>query len=293
MTDYFGQIRRVLLTVLVLNWGVAAAKLVVGLTVNSMAITADGYHSLSDGTSNILGLIGVAWASKPVDPEHPYGHQKYETVAAAGIAALLFWVAYSVASEALGEIGVESHLEATPLSFAVMAATMAVNVLTMRFETAAGRRLGSELLLSDASHTRADLLTSASVLMGLVAVRMGYGWADPVVALIVAIFIARAGMHILRENVEILADRAPVSEADIQVICRGVPGVGACHNIRSRGRPDDVHVDLHVLVEPGIAIKDAHDIAEGIEQAIKHHIKGVTDVVVHVEPDTETERRRV
>jgi cation diffusion facilitator family transporter len=287
---YFRRVRFVLWAVMGLNLAVAAAKLFVGYLTGSISITADGYHSISDGTSNIVGLIGVAWAAQPVDRCHPYGHRKYETLAAVGIAAMLFLVAFNVGREAVERLTHPAVPEVTVASFAVMAATMAVNLFVMTWERKEGRRLGSEILVSDAKHTSSDLIVSSSVVATLVAVKLGAPILDVVTAFIVAGFIARAGFNVLRENMEVLADRAPVSEQDIKTICRQVQGVADCHRIRSRGRPDDIYIDLHVLLARETSLEQAHDIAGRIEAGLKHHIHGVRDVTVHLEPDTDAER---
>jgi len=289
-SHYFRRVKFVLWAVMGLNFAVAAAKLVIGHLTGSVSITADGYHSISDGASNIVGLIGVAWASQPIDPGHPYGHRKYETLAAVGIAALLFLVSFNVAREAVERIFSPAVPQVTVLSFAVMLATMAVNIGVMRYERAEGRRLGSEILISDSKHTGADLIVSTSVLGTLVAIRLGAPVLDVVTAFVVAGFIAWAGFQVLRENVEILADHAPVSEHDIQTICQQVDGVHDCHRIRSRGRPDDIYIDLHILLERRMDLEQAHEIANRIELGLKHHIHGVRDVTVHIEPYTEAER---
>jgi cation diffusion facilitator family transporter len=288
--DYFRRVKGVLWAVLALNLAVAVAKLAVGWLTGSVSITADGYHSVSDGASNVVGLIGVAWASRPTDTGHPYGHRKYETLAAVGIAALLFLVAFNVGREAVERLLEPAVPEVTAASFAVMLATMAVNITVMRYERGEGRRLGSEILLADARHTRSDIVVSSSVLATLVAIRLGAPVLDVITAFMVAGFIAWAGLNVLRENMEVLADRAPVSEHDIQTICRQVSGVRECHRIRSRGRPDDIYIDLHVLLERQLSLEQAHDIASRIEHGLKQHIHGVRDVTVHIEPYTEAER---
>lgn len=288
--DYFRRVKGVLWAVLALNLAVAVAKLAVGWLTGSVSITADGYHSVSDGASNVVGLIGLAWASRPTDTGHPYGHRKYETLAAVGIAALLFLVAFNVGREAVERLLKPAVPEVTAASFAVMLATMAVNIAVMRYERGEGRRLGSEILLADARHTRSDIVVSSSVLATLVAIRLGAPVLDVITAFMVAGFIAWAGLNVLRENMEVLADRAPVSEHDIQTICRQVSGVRDCHRIRSRGRPDDIYIDLHVLLERQLSLEQAHDIASRIEHGLKQHIHGVRDVTVHIEPYTEAER---
>jgi cation diffusion facilitator family transporter len=169
-------------------------------------------------------------------------------------------------------------------SLAVMVVTMAVNILVMRYEYARGRELKSSILVSDSLHTRADIFTSASVILAMAFVSLGFPLLDPVITTIISLFIAYAAISIVRESSNVLCDAVIVDEKNISRIVLSVKGVRTCHKIRTRGMEDDIHVDLHVQVDPGMHIDKAHQISYQIEGAIKSGIQGVTDVVVHMEP---------
>jgi cation diffusion facilitator family transporter len=284
LQDRFLQIRRVLLYILVLNWAVAAAKLIYGWLTRSASMSADGFHSLSDGLSNIIGLLGIWIASRPIDESHPYGHRKYETLTSIGISAILFLACLNVVREGVLRFLRPVLPEVNWGSFAVMGGTLTINLLVMTYEARKGRLLKSDVLLSDALHTRADILTSASVIVTLIGVRLGYAILDPIVSLVIAGFIAYAAVDILREGSRVLSDGVAIQTDEIERAVLGIEGVKECHQIRSRGRQDDIHIDLHVLVDPRMHVDKAHRLSYAIEDKMKSEFHGVTDVVVHIEP---------
>jgi len=283
---HYKHIRRILVLILILNWGVALAKILYGLFSRCESMTADGFHSLSDGASNIIGLVGIHFACQPKDLDHPYGHKKYETFFSLGIALLLFFVAFNLLKEGIG------HLYKPVLppqvdirSFIVMVTTLAVNVWVMNYERKKGSVLRSDILISDAMHTKADILTSLSVIFALIVIKLGYPVLDPIVTIIICLFILHAGYVIARQSSAVLCDTAAILDIKkIRNIVLGIRGVKNCHKIRTRGRPDDIHVDLHVQVNPDMHVDNAHKISYAIEEAIINGIPEVTDVVVHIEP---------
>ncbi len=280
-----GTVTGVLSGVLVLNLAVAAAKLAYGSFSGSVAMVADGFHSLFDGASNIVGLIGTVLAHRPADASHPYGHGKYETWASIVIGVMLAAAGWNVGRAAVMHLmdgGAGMRVDAG--SFVVMGGTLVVNLLVSTFERRAGRRLGSEVLLADASHTASDVLVSIGVIAGLMAVRAGYPLADPVIALIVALMILRAAWSVFRRSADTFSDRARLPVADVREMARSVPGVIGCHDVRTRGSLSEVYVDLHVQVDPGETLQEAHRIAESVERAVCRGFEHVTDVIVHVEP---------
>lgn len=282
---HYSNIRRILIIILLLNWLVALAKIAYGLLSRCSSITADGFHSLSDGASNIIALIGIHFAYKPVDSDHPYGHRKYETLFSLGIAAALFIVAFNLAREGIHRMQHSITPEVNALSFGVMLATLGINMLVMRYEYKKGKILGSDILIADSMHTKADIFTSLSVIIALVVIKLGYPIIDPVVTIIISVFIARAGYNIIKESSRVLCDTAAIMDIKkIVDVVLTVKGVKTCHKIRTRGRPDDVHVDLHVQVAADMQIDQAHKISYEIEDALKNKIPEITDVVVHMEP---------
>ncbi|MFC1675166.1 cation diffusion facilitator family transporter [Candidatus Omnitrophota bacterium] len=283
--SHYAKIARILLLILVLNWLVALAKIFYGLFTRCQSMTADGFHSLSDGASNIIGLAGIYFASRPKDRDHPYGHKKYETFFSLGIAALLFVLCFNLLKDGFSRLYAPVVPVVDLRSFLIMIFTMGVNFWVMKYERKKGELLQSDILISDAMHTRADILTSISVIVTLVAIKLGFPIIDPLATIAISLFIGHAGYEIIKQSSAVLCDTAPI--VDVKMIVDsvlGVKGVNNCHKIRTRGRPDDIHVDLHVQVKPDMHIEEAHKISYAIEESIKKAIPSVSDVVVHMEP---------
>lgn len=284
-SDRIRQIRRVLWSILALNILVSLAKLGWGYVSNSAAMQADGFHSLFDGTSNVVGLVGMGLAARPADSDHPYGHGKYETYASAAIAAMLLFAAYRIGSSAIGQLvgGIEPT-DVSAVSFAVMLGTLAVNVFVTLWERRVGRRLGSEILIADASHTASDVFVSVGVIISLVLVQLGFPLADPIVAVLVSVAILYTAWDVIRQASATLSDSARIDPdriCDVVLSCAGVLG---CHQIRTRGSAAEVYVDLHVQVDETRTVADGHRIAESVERAVAERFAEVVDVIVHLEP---------
>ena len=287
--EHYNRIRFTLILVLILNWAVACAKVIYGLLSHCASMTADGFHSLSDGASNIIGLVGIRLASQPKDIDHPYGHKKYETFFSLGIAMLLFIISISLIHQALERFRNPVAPQVDIKSFTIMTITMIINILVMNYEYRQGKRLKSDILTSDAMHTKADIFTSLSVIIALIVIKLGYPVFDPIATIFISLFIAYSGFNIVRHSSAILCDTAAIlDDKRIVDIVLGVKGVKTCHKIRTRGRPDDIYIDLHVQVSPDMHVDNAHKISYAIEEAIKKGIPEVTDVVVHVEPKEKT-----
>lgn len=281
----YKDIRFVLVLVLVLNWAVAFAKIIYGLFTKCSSMTADGFHSLSDGASNIIGLIGIYLASFPKDEDHPYGHKKYETLFALAMAAMLFIVCFNLFKEGVIRLYKPLAPQITIDSFVIMIITLSINILVMKYENKRGKTLKSDILVSDSMHTKADIFTSLSVIVALCAVKLGFPILDPIATILISLFIAHTGYEIVRDSSRVLCDTAVISDVKkISDAVLSIKGVNTCHKIRTRGRPDDICIDLHVQVNPNMHVDDAHKISYAIEEAIKNTLPEVTDVIVHIEP---------
>ena len=290
--ERFQKIRRVLIYVLILNWGVAAAKLFYGWVIRSASMKADGFHSFSDGASNLLGLLGIWIASRPIDRSHPYGHKKFETLTSIIISGLLFFVCLNVVREGVIRFLHPVVPAVSVKSFLVMGVTLAINIGVMIYESRRGKALGSDVLVADALHTRADIFTSSSVIITLIGIKLGYPILDPIATLIIAFFIGHAAVGILKESSRVLSDGVAIRTEEIEKVVLSIRGVKECHKVRSRGRPDDIHIDLHVLVDPDMDVHKAHHLSYAIENKIRRDFQGVTDVVVHMEPLEEKKNKR-
>ncbi|MDI3340094.1 MAG: cation diffusion facilitator family transporter [Sphaerobacter sp.] len=277
-------IQRTLVGVLLCNLLVAAAKLGYGLLSDSLSMTADGVNSLMDGAANVIGLIAIAVAARPPDPNHPYGHRRFETLTSLGVALFMLLALEEILQGAWERWHSGAVPTVTPVSFAVMLGTLAVNLLVTVWERRAGRRLRSSILLADARHTASDVLVTLSVIGGLVAVRLGLPEADLAIALVIALVIARGAWTIIRDAALSLSDVAPVAAPDIARAARAVPGVKGVHNIRSRGGEGLIWVDMHIQVDPNLRVDEAHDIASDVATQVEAALGEPADVTVHVEP---------
>jgi cation diffusion facilitator family transporter len=271
--------------VLVLNVAVTVVKLVVGLTTGALSIVADGFHSLIDSSSNVIGLAGVWIASRPPDRNHPYGHQKYETIAAMAIGVLLTLAAYEIGQGVIDRLvvgGAPPQVDATTVI--VMAVTFAVNLGIVWYETREGKRLKSQILLADAAHTRVDLFVTLSVMAALSGALLGWPWLDPLVAAGVVVLLVRASFGILRSASETLTDVAVLDPAKVRAVAESVAGVVTVSGVRSRGRADAAYVDLRIGVDPGMGTAQAHGVASEVERRLSADLPGVVEALVHVEP---------
>lgn len=277
-------VRRVLWITLLLNLVVSAAKILVGTLSGSMAMVADGYHSLTDGANNIAGLVITGYAYAPPDEGHPYGHRKFETAATLFIALALLSVAYHVIAEALSRSSATEVPEIGPLAWAVMVVTLVVNMFVASYEARQGRKLQSSYLIADSAHTRSDIYVTLGVIASFAGARAGVVWMDGLVSIGIAVFIAYLGVQILVGSFHTLTDRAVIPTETLSPIVLAVPGVKDCREIRTRGGPGAVYVDLIVHVDGAMALRDAHDVADWIEAALMMHRPEIVDVVVHLEP---------
>jgi len=277
-------VSRVLSRVLVLNLAVAVAKLAFGYATGTVSMISDGFHSLTDSASNVVGLAGARVSRKPPDEDHPYGHRKFETLAAGGIFVFLLLAVVEVARSALSRLSGGEPPNVSRWSFAVMLATMAVNLVVVRYERGEGRRLKSELLLADAMHTQSDVMTSLAVLASLVGVYLGYPVLDPIGGLVIAAFIARSGWLILWETSSVLSDRAAIEEIAIRDVVMSVPEVVGCHEIRSRGSADHVFLDLHVWFSGDTTLFEAHRLSHVVKDRLLAKYPQIKDAIIHIEP---------
>jgi cation diffusion facilitator family transporter len=287
------EIRRVLAWVLVFNLAVVSAKAVAGLLTDTLSVVAEAAHSSVDAMNNVLGLLLARVAAKEPDELHPYGHAKFETLGALAVVAFLSITVFELTGQAIGRLlGGNSQPTATPTLFAVMTASAVVSYVISRYEHRKGLELRSELLIADAAHTRSDMWASLAVLAGLTFIAAGHAWADPIVTLVVAAMIARAGWHILQTTVPILVDERAVEEKTIRRIALDTRGVAECYDVRSRGREGDIFVELSIAVSGTLSVEAAHQIADEVERRVARDV-GAREVVVHIEPATRPVQERL
>jgi cation diffusion facilitator family transporter len=284
VADRYSDVRRILYRVLILNLIVAVAKSALGYATGAVSIVSDGFHSLTDSASNVVALVGVAVARQPPDANHPYGHRKYETMASLGILVFLVVVLVQVLSAAADRLVKGGTPRVFPEGIALMTATLIVNLLVVSYEMREGRRLKSEVLRADATHTRSDVLTTGAVLGALLGVWWGYPLLDPMAALLVAGFIGHACWSIAQEASRILADEVVIPEAEVRAVVQSVSEVLGCEKIRTRGSADHAFLDLHLWLDATMPLQDAHATSHVVKDKLMAQFPQLADVVIHIEP---------
>ncbi len=281
-----GQVReRAVLWVLLaegaVNTLVLVLKLVAGLSTGSLAILGDAIHSLTDVVNNIVAAFVVRLSAKPADRDHPYGHRKFETLAVFGLAALLTVLAVELVLHALRRDVVE--VTAAPWELMLMVGVLVLNAALALWERWWARRLSSSILMADASHTLADVLTTVAVIAGWQLAAAGFAWLDTATALCVAGLVLYLAFGLFSSAVPVLVDAASIEPREVKNSVRQIPGVRSVRRLRSRWIGSEPAVDMVVEVDAHLTTAQAHDIADAVETVLAERF-GVDDVSIHVEP---------
>ena len=277
-------VRRVFIGLLVANLAVVGAKLAVGIASGSLAILGSAVDSCVDALNNVLALIVVRVAAKEPDEDHPYGHGKFETLGALAIVGFLSITCFELVRSAVNNLVSGSHrVDINDLQLAVLTLTLGVNIVTTWYEQRRGIELGSELLVVDAAHTRADVFLTVGVLVGVLLTRQGWWWIDPAIAIVVALIIVFVAYRILARTVPVLVDQRALPTGEIQQTAQAVPGVKGAYSIRSRGPSDLRYAEVTIAVDRNANVESAHAIADEVEERLKRDLQ-FHEVTVHVEP---------
>lgn len=277
------KVRQIILLEGFANLVVFIAKVAVGITTGSMAILADAIHSLTDLTNNVIAWFVIRLSSKPADKEHPYGHRKFETLAVFILASLLVVLSIQLIINTLG--GEQREIVSTSLELGIMLGVLGVNVIITSWQHYWARRLNSDILHADASHTFADVLITSVVIVGWQLSSRGYILADILCALGVSLMVMYLAYKLFRRALPVLLDEYAIDPQDIKQLVRQVDGVIDVYRIRSRWIGNNSAIDLVISVAAGTSIEDSHSITEKIEAEIESHFH-TDDISIHVEPDS-------
>ncbi|AVH62331.1 cation-efflux pump [Nostoc sp. 'Peltigera membranacea cyanobiont' 213] len=283
--DNRAEVRKVLIITLLLNLFVLGLKAVVGYWTGSLSLLADALHSVTDSANNVLGLIASKFSSPQPDREHPYGHGKFEAVGALGIASFLGIACFEILQGAIERIlkGGGEPVRISPPELWLLLIVLGVNIFVAFYERAVGRRVGSSILIADATHTMSDIWVTISVIAGLIGVWLGYQWMDLVLAFPVALLVFWSGWSVLKENLPWLVDQMAIAPEAIHAIATSVPGVINCHDIASRGvLGRQVFIEMHLIVDAP-DVETAHHITEEVESRLEEKFRPVR-ILIHVEP---------
>lgn len=283
--DNYRAVKRVLWGVLALNLLVAGLKASVALQTGSIAAMAELVHGILDASANVVGLIGLSYAASAPDERHPYGHHRFEALAALGIGILIAGGLFEVVGALIdGLKGTRTPPDIDAMSTGLLCATVVINFAVSLYEHRRGQALGSRLLKADAAHTLSDAMGVMVVLASFAAVHFGVDWADIAAAVFVAFLIGKTALKVIRENADALLDTAQVDPQEVHGLACAVPGVFGAHAIRSRGAQGSIALDLHIHVDPDSTVRDAHELTHQVKQALFTGLPGVQDVIIHTEP---------
>jgi cation diffusion facilitator family transporter len=287
----------------VINVGLAAAKLAAGIAGHAYALVADAVESLADVFASLIVWGGLHISSQPPDEDHPFGHGKAEALAAAVVAMMLVGAAIVIALHSIHEIRTP-HRTPAPWTLIVLVVAMAIKWLLARKVHAVGASTGSRAVEADAAHHLSDAVTSAAAFIGISIAVLGSryaggtGWeqADDWAALVASGVIAYNGFSMLRGTVDDLMDRIPGRDViqSIERAAHSVPEVMATEKLTARRSGTTFWVTLHVQAAPSLSLQEAHIVSGKVKSAIREAVPKVAWVLVHMEPfgvDHDEERR--
>lgn len=285
--DKYKKITKVLLWIFVANIVVAAVKLGFGFLLNINSLTADGFHALTDTLSNVIGIIGIKYASKPADKDHPYGYQKFETLAGLAIGFLLLGIIIKIVSNAINWFINPVDLEVSLITIIALGVTILINIFVATYEYRAGKKLKSDVLISDSIHTKSDIFISSGVLVTLILIKLGLpSIIDPILSLIIAVFILKSCYEIFMMTIEVLVDKMVVDPEEVSRILEEASDlILDIHKIRSRGKMDHIFIDLHIITRPDLTVREAHSLSHTLEERLEEVLGKKVDLVCHIEPD--------
>ncbi len=271
---------------LIINVLLAAFKLAAGLIGKSQAMIADAVHSLSDAITDVAVILGLVLGAKPKDKTHPYGHGKFETIAAAAVGLLLLGVAFKIGHNAIRSILLKNITEPGLIALVAALVSIIIKEWLYRYTVSVGKKIDSLVCVANAWHHRCDALSSIIVLVGIVTARAGFPIFDPIAALIVCIFILKVSFDIIKlsftELVETSVDPEIIKK--IGQIAQVQKEVISVHGIKARKVGPKIVAELHIVLNPQTKLLNAHSIAEKIEKEIASYFKNIDEVLIHIDP---------
>ncbi len=277
------SVQRIIAIEGVANLLVLGLKTWVGVMTGSLAVLGDALHSLTDVINNVVAWVVIRISAKPPDREHPYGHRKFEGLAVFVLATLLAVLAFELAIRAISRESAEPTMH--PSALALMLTVLAINIVVSTWQRYWASRLNSDILLADANHTFADVLTTIVVIFSWQLSARGYPWIDTACALGVAGLVMYLSLSLFRRVAPVLVDEIAIEPEKLAARIKAVPGVRQVRRVRSRWIGQACSVDVVVTVTDSLSVTDSHKIADAIEAVLEADFD-VEDVTIHIEPQS-------
>ncbi len=281
-------VKKVTLWGLFINLCLSAIKMAAGYFGNSQAVFADGIHSASDSVTDVAVIVGSSFWSAPPDDDHPYGHGRIETAITVFIGLLLVAVAFGMGYNAVVTFNDKSNSAPGMIAFGAAVASIVVKEILYRWNASVGKRIKSSAMVANAWHHRSDAMSSIPAAVAVIISQLypQIGWVDNIGAVVVCFFILYAAYKISWRAIRELTDASAEKEVcdQLESIAMSVEGVKDVHKCRSRSFGSGMHVDLHVLVDPQLTVREGHEISRAVRKALVEKGPDVIDVIVHLEP---------
>ncbi len=290
----YAAIRNVTLVGIAGNILLSIFKLLFGWLGHSQALIADGLHSLSDLISDGVVLVAARYSSRYADEEHPYGHARFETVATVVVGSLLILVAIGILVDAsIRLIYPEQLFQATTISLVVIIISLLIKELLYQYTVHVANQVRSKMLHANAWHHRSDAISSLIVLIGIIGSMLGFTQLDAIAAIGVSFMIVHIGWSLTISGIEELVDKGLDQErlVKIKAVIQAVDGVRTLHGLRTRKMGANALVDVHILVNSNISVSEGHQVGETVRAALIQKLDEIIDVIVHVDPENDEEKR--
>ncbi|MCL2838855.1 MAG: cation diffusion facilitator family transporter [Oscillospiraceae bacterium] len=265
-------------------------KMIVGIFGGFTAILADAVHSLTDMLTTVIVMIGVKLANREADKDHPYGHERFECVAAILLSIILFVTGAGIGWAGLREIMTTEYGEHSMtlgiLALAAAVATIIVKETMYWYKRSVAKKIDSSALMADAWHHRIDALTSVGSFIGILGVLLGFDIFDPLAAIVICLFILKASIDIFRETVGKMTDKAcdEKTENEMREIILAQDDVLGIDMLKTRLFGDKIYVEVEIAVDGSYVLHEAHSIAHRVHDAIESEFEKVKHCSVHVNP---------
>ncbi len=281
------QIKSITYIGIAVNIALAVVKVVIGSLAGSLALVADGVHSLSDVATDAVVLLGLRLGSKGPDQSHPYGHGRAETFSAGLIALVLILVGGAMIYYAT--MAIARDKVTTPRLGVLIVAIVSIAAKEWLYKATQKIAIQSHspALYANAWHHRRDALSSVAVVIGFITLEFGFGHGDQVAAIAVGLMIIWVGVRIVSDSLRELTEGAVDSDTieHIRGVINANSSIRQWHKLRTRTVGREVFLDLHILVDPDLDIAAAHQISESLENALHEQITRPVNITVHIEPD--------
>jgi cation diffusion facilitator family transporter len=279
---------------LLANIALTIFKLFAGILGFSKAMIADGLHSLSDILTTGIVYIGICIGEKPADEEHPYGHGNAETIAA-GLVSLIVLIVGILAGIFAGLAIVHRQFR-LPSAVALLAAVVSIVLKEglFRYTIKVGKQSNNPAIIADAWHHRSDAYSSVAALIGIAGARISFLYLDPLAGLVVAGFIIKIALSLIRSNIAIVMDERPglIFINNIKLIAQQTPGVKNIDDVKVHRRGSSFTVDMEIAVDGGLSVEEGHRIASEVKARLLKRLRHIREVMVHVNPRKRTEDTR-